>query len=97
MAQLFQFPDRARTHNVLPAIRVKFEAADIHAVRRLLDQNRYADCYLERLPDLRMAVDHAGKMMVVFPSVAMAAGLMAELSAEGIPSVVQYWVEQTAT
>ncbi len=94
MAQLFQFPDRARTHRVLPNIRVKFEAANVAAVRRLLDRSRYPSCYLKRLPDRRMAVDHGGNMMVIFPSVALAAALMSELSAEGIPSIAQYWVEQ---
>lgn len=95
MAQLFHFPARARTHRVLPEIRVKFAAPHIDAVRRLLDQSRFEDCYLERLPNRRMAVDHTGNMMVIFPSVSLAAALVAELGAESIPSVAQYWVEQT--
>lgn len=95
MAQFFQFPGRTRTHRVLPMIRVKFDAAWVGAVRRVLDRSQYEDCYLERLPDLRMAVDHTGKMMVIFPSVALAIALMSDLSAAGIPSIAQYWVEQT--
>lgn len=60
-----------------------------------LTKSATGDCYLERLPDLRMAVDQTGKMMVIFPSITLTLALMSELSAEGIPSLAQCWVEQT--
>lgn len=82
MVQLFQFPDRPRIHQISPRHRVKFPAGIIRAVRRMLDGARYEDCYLERIADGRMAVDHAGNMFAVFPSAELALVFTDELRAQ---------------
>lgn len=86
MVQLFQFPDRSRTHRISPRHRVKFPAGVLKIVRHMLDRTGYEDCYLERIPDGRMAVDHAGNMFVLFPSAELSLVFADELRAQGIGS-----------
>lgn len=86
MAQLFQFPERPRAHRIPSRYRVKFPAGIIESVRHMLDGARYEDCYLERIPDGRMAIDHAGNMFAVFPSAELALVFTDELRAQGTGS-----------
>lgn len=83
MVQLFHFPERPRAHRISPRHRVKFPVGIIQVVRHILDGARYEDCYLERIADGRMAVDHAGNMFAVFPSADLALVFTDELQAQG--------------
>lgn len=83
MVQLFQFPDRARAHRISRKDRVKFPARLVEVVRRILDRPRYEACHLERIPDGRMAVDHAGNIFVIFPSDELALEFTDELRKQG--------------
>lgn len=75
MVEIVSFPKQTeRLH--APEHVVRFPATRLDRARKILDGQAFDDCYLERLITGRMAVDHEGKMIAVFPSEELAAGFL---------------------